>query len=387
MRPDTSRATWWSNALLVALSAAALCLPVVGMSFAPTRSAIDEKRALAEWPSWPRSTEAWIELTPAIRSYFRDHFGFRPWLVEQHARLMHGVFGVSPSPQVWKGHDGWLYYLADGAREDLLNEPLPEGYLGAWVRALDHTEQWLRSEGIAYVVVIAPDKHVIYPQHLPGGVVPRPGATRIDQVVAALRAETNVEVVDLRAPLRQATSTERLFHLTDTHWNDAGAYVAYESIVGTVASRVPGVEPAWPRERFSTQHHVTSGLDLAQLLSLEAHMREERVDLAPRTPRHAAVVSPAGATVLDEVGDLVAEGPDVLQPRAVIYRDSFSTAVLPFLVEHFSRTRILWQHAVDPEVIRRERPAVVIHEIVGRRFGTHIPHDFAGPLLTTPPLP
>ena len=72
---------------------------------------------------------------------------------------------------------------------------------------------------------------------------------------------------------------------------------------------------------------------------------------------------------------IVTEQPDTALPRAVVFRDSFGSALVPFLSEHFSRAVYLWQYNVDPEIVRGERASVVIQEWVGRRLSTELPYD------------
>ena len=51
-------------------------------------------------------------------------------------------------------------------------------------------------------------------------------------------------------------------------------------------------------------------------------------------------------------------------PRAVIFRDSFSSRLVPFLSEHFSRAVYLWQNDFDANVVSEEHPDLVIQEIL-----------------------
>jgi hypothetical protein len=76
--------------------------------------------------------------------------------------------------------------------------------------------------------------------------------------------------------------------------------------------------------------------------------------------------------------------PDQSQPRVVIFRDSFASALIPFLSEHFSRAVYLWQNNVDPQVIEDERPDVVIHELVGRRLTTLTPYNPFAEIVPSP---
>ena len=65
----------------------------------------------------------------------------------------------------------------------------------------------------------------------------------------------------------------------------------------------------------------------------------------------------------------------------MVFRDSFGSALIPFLSEHFSRALYLWQYNFDPDVVQAEDPDVVVQEWVGRRLSTMPPYDpfAAGP--------
>jgi hypothetical protein len=97
------------------------------------------------------------------------------------------------------------------------------------------------------------------------------------------------------------------------------------------------------------------------------------IALVPKRPRRARVVEPPGADAMAQKGRLVTEIPGSSLPRAVIFRDSFVSRLVPFLSEHFSGAVYLWQNDFDADVIQQERPDVVIQEIVGHHLYTFIP--------------
>jgi hypothetical protein len=67
--------------------------------------------------------------------------------------------------------------------------------------------------------------------------------------------------------------------------------------------------------------------------------------------------------------------PNRALPRLVMFRDSFASALIPFLSEHFSRAVYLWQYNFDPAVVESEHPDVVIEEWVGRKLNVQWPYD------------
>jgi alginate O-acetyltransferase complex protein AlgJ len=149
--------------------------------------------------------------------------------------------------------------------------------------------------------------------------------------------------------------------------------VAYEQIIAAVRARDPRVPAAWRRSDFVAASRQVAGMDLARMMGLSHVLFEPDLQLTPIRPRRAVVTWPAGAASNAEEGRLVTEIPGSALPRAVIFRDSFASALAPFLSEHFSRAVYLWQNDFDADAVLRESADVVIQEIAGRHLHTFIP--------------
>jgi alginate O-acetyltransferase complex protein AlgJ len=256
--------------------------------------------------------------------------------------------------------------------EDYANvEALTPAATANWRQAVVRARDWLRARGVAYVFVVAPDKHVLYAEHMPPTLERVGDLSRTDQLYTTLQ-DTGV-AVDLRPWLFEAKSRERIYHQTDTHWNDRGALIAYQRIIEAVRVWVPATPPPWTRDDFEPVERTVEGLDLAAMIGLKRVLREHDLALMPKRPRRARVVEPAGAAAMDELGRLVTEIDDPALPRAVIFRDSFASRLVPFVSEHFSRAVYVWQNDFDANLIQQERPDVVIQEIVGRHLYNFIP--------------
>jgi hypothetical protein len=195
--------------------------------------------------------------------------------------------------------------------------------------------------------------------------------SRMDQFYGSL-LDTGF-LVDVRPPLIAQRARERIYQKTDTHWNDRGAFVAYEAIVNAARTQVPAIPPPWTRDDFDPVTKKVEGMDLAAMMGLKRVLREDDLQLVPKRPRVAQVLEPKGALASAEEGRLVTEIPDSPLPRAVIFRDSFASQLAPFLSEHFSRALYLWQNDFDAQVVEKEHPDIVIQEIVGRHLHNFIP--------------
>ena len=60
-------------------------------------------------------------------------------------------------------------------------------------------------------------------------------------------------------------------------------------------------------------------------------------------------------------------------PRALIFRDSFASRLIPYLSAHFSRAVYVWQKGFSAKAVEDEHPDVVIQEMVGGHLVTDFP--------------
>ncbi len=360
------------KALLAALFVIVISLPLAANIAGIDGADAAENRELAPFPRVDASWRSIAGYGPALSAWFDDHFGFRATLVRWHGKSRLFVLDVSPTTAVVKGRDGWFFYGDDQSIEDYANvEPMTPAALANWREAVVRARDWLTARNIPYVFTIAPDKHVIYAEEMPGTLVRAGDLSRADQLFTTLQ-DTGL-AVDVRASLFDAKARERIYQKTDTHWNDRGALVAYRRIIGAVRARVPRTPEAWTRDDFDPVDHIAPGMDLAAMMGLNGVLSEVDLTLVPRRPRRARVIEPAGAEPTAEEGRIVTEIDDSSLPRAVIFRDSFASRLVPFLSEHFSRAVYLWQNDFDADVVVKEHPDVVIQEIVGRHLYNFIP--------------
>ena len=63
-------------------------------------------------------------------------------------------------------------------------------------------------------------------------------------------------------------------------------------------------------------------------------------------------------------------------------RDSFGSALVPFLAEHFRRSAFCWEYDFDTDLIEREHPDVVIQEMAGRKLFQVLPYNPANVIGT-----
>lgn len=358
-------------------------LPLLGLS--GSRLAV-ENRPLAPIPPLAEAAQAPGRYGPALAAHVRDAVPFRDHLIRANNRLRLALFGESPVPGVIVGRDAWLYYNLEHALEDYLNVvPLSERDMEEMVRVQVERRDWLAEQGIAYLILFAPNKERVYPEHLPPGLRPLRPESRLSQIIPRLRA-AGLDVLDLREALTAGKAAGRTYMKTDTHWNGYGGLLGASALVAALSGRFPALEPLDPAT-YELVETDRPGGDLSEMLLLPDIWRES--DVSAR-PRGAALARPAAPGDYPDPADhpdrerAAYETDRKDWPRAVFFHDSFARAMQAHAAERFSRSVFLWTHAPVPAIMEQERPDVVVLEVVERYVFALLVKNHNGPVEPTP---
>ncbi|MBI4025136.1 MAG: hypothetical protein HY360_09155 [Verrucomicrobia bacterium] len=366
--------------LLIAIFMVVLWLPLAKLMLASSSAGIaeGEKRKLTPLPPAPASWNSLWQYPDRFSAYYRDNFGFRSAFIRAHALVKHGLFHLSPSRCVLVGRQGWLYYADDYSLEDYRSlKPFTQPELARWKSVFEERQAWLAKRGIRFLIVLTCDKALIYPEFLPVGIKRRDGSFRIEELADYLTRNTNIPFVVLKSDLERTKRDGRIYHRTDSHWNDAGAYVGYREIISKLGQWFPQLRPRRLGD-FTLREIESPGWDLAVMMGLEDIVHEQNCQLVPRVPQRFRVTEVDQPPRLDpkwNCGRIVTEVEDDRLPRAVILRDSFGSALVPFLAEHFRRCEFLWQYEFEAKHIRNPKPDVVILMMTSRRLQWYVPSN------------
>ena len=358
-----------SSAFMVAAMGLFLWLPLLGQSFGPEVKISEmEQRLLAPKPSPTWEWRTWLEVPNQTDRWFNDHLGFRSTAIHHFARGMIGLFKKSPSDQLILGQEGWLFFGDRNAVDHYQGvAPLSSAELSEWQHVLEERREALAERDIPFLLVLVPDKHLIYAEHMPENLPRASEVHPLDQLVQHMAKHSDVEILDLRDPLEAAKEDRRIYQKTDSHWNDEGAYSAYQAILERAGKLLPQLEehsPAAVRRDVKTE----PGLGLARIVGMAYEFPEENFIVEPLSPR-ARIARHHRARYHQRVERLqpIAHGVEGSEyPRAVMFRDSFGNELIPYLSEHFERILFVWERDVDLSIVDIEKPDIVIQEIVGR---------------------
>jgi hypothetical protein len=368
--PAIARRAW--QRALIFLFLAALAVPTLDLVFGldpnPSPLKFDEPfphphlgRSLLKWPG-------------ALMWYLQHNMGFRATLVRLHGRLVWSLSGDSPAPETVVRANPWLFLRSERVLDGFRRvDPFSPAALAAWRSTLEARRRWLAERNIPYLVVIPPDKESIYADAVPSWATRAPGPSRLAQLGGELRAQSGVQLLDLTAALEDERPTARLFHYTDTHWNDLGAFAGYRAIAERLRAWFPGLRPLTSADMIASQV-TTPGGDQARICGLQLDLREPQVQLALRggvlDEARLADGRPVTFERLDVRGTprFETRAPHGEIGSAIILRDSFGEGLIPYLSRHFRAATWVWTDDFPTAEIDEKRPAVVIQELVERKL-------------------
>jgi hypothetical protein len=305
-----------------------------------------------------------------FEAYFNDHFGYRDYFVQLSSAIKFYVFGASPVPEkVAVGKHNWLFLSGRfyGITQDLSREhAYTDSSLTADVNLWIKRKTELQNMGISYYKAFWPDKYYIYPELLPLSMVLENKSTdyRCDQALQYIKQhKSSISILDVRPHLMQKKHHYKIYHASDSHWNNLGAFYAYSALMQTLAWDRPELKPK-PISCYNVKWRLKPAGDLATLLNVyEPEYEPQFYERFKNTAIEIFTNSdyPKKTRIF--------KNPHSLTPlRALIFRDSFTNALIPFLSQHFSEMVLIWDSPYSLEMVNRVKPDIVIECYASRYF-------------------
>lgn len=344
-------------------------LPVLRFNRSGTVSE-KENRVLAPRPPLLRDGYLNDTLFSQYSAYFDDRFGGRQRLISLNSAVnnMLGANTVVANDKAIKGKDGWYFYISsidgDNLSDFYKRNLFTEEQYADFKRRVASTAAWCAEQGIPCIFLVCPNKHSVYSEHY---LFERPaGITRADQITVAFE-ECGVPYLFPRDFLlsKKADYDVPLYHECGTHWNQLGAYLAATLLKSKIEECLPNI--LFPHINYSiTDSYPSTDDSMLGMLGLKAD-----VDKSTRV-----VVEPNGHIYADFYEYLKndgrngvhTKGADKRLPRALIFRDSFFTALEPFVSPLFSEAEYIWKQfrEEDKELVLQYKPNIIIFEAVER---------------------
>lgn len=347
------------DALLIGSFCVGLAAPALDLVARPdsVRSATRENRTPARFPAAVTDLDTLSRFPQGLEAWFADRFGLRDQLLRAHQCLRHFVFRCEFSPTLVEGKQRWLFFGADDSvpvQRGLA--PLSAGELERWRSCIEARRDRLRSLGIEYVFVIAPNKQSVYPEHVPDGMQEL-GPTRLDQLAAYMKSRSDVRFLDLRDALIAEKAHDQgddcVYYPLGSHWAWRGGWVAWNEIVRSLSGVLPSLKPVSREALVHTEVPLAAGDSMAVNTYIGDLVRQRTFTDLVADPAAKIRRTPEGQTV-------GSDNSDASLPKVFVVHDSFGSWLLPFAAEGSSRMKAAWQHSFPQELVEIEHPDVVV---------------------------
>jgi len=321
--PPPARRARLGRWAIVGWFAALLALPPVLLA-AGVRPGRVENRPLAPAPRPAAGRLLDTALYAEISAWFTDRLPGRDRVIAADAWMDFHLLGESPDAQVLVGGDGWLYFR-EGVQADCVDEEV----IRAAVDEVGLAGRVLAAAGKELVLVVAPNKEAIYPEHL-GGHSGETGCADANRAAwrALIPTAGLAGYLDTWGILSEAKATAPglLYHRLDTHWTSLGSGVVAEAILENLA---PGL---WEPEAFVLGESEERRGDLSGLIGLPLSEMADywavRREAAPATSSE-----PLGGGVKAVISTVA--GIPTTGSRGLVLHDSTGRALVRHLRPYF----------------------------------------------------
>lgn len=359
------------NFLILFIFCAFILVPLITSNFTGGAVSTFEQRVTALFPKFLTESR---RLNPELRSDFtnwiNDNIGFRSWASKVRVYGEMKLFNVSANPKVHIGTNGWLFFTGEHNLEIASGEfKLSDEQLEKIKDNQIEIQQSLNKKGIKYVLILIPSKASVYSEYIGRRI--SVNETMVDTVSTYLKTHTSIPIINLKPDLLAAKNSYLVYFKNDTHWNEEGAFIGYQSIITRLNAL--GIIHSLP-VKVTTQKSSHRG-DLSVMLS----------DVIPPEPYTSIqIVDPKSRSILEgkDFNDLDSllqtngktidfysyENPTAEPVKALIYGDSFfGTKNVPGLMaENFSKLDFIWSYRIMNNEIDLVHPDIVFFEMTER---------------------
>ena len=313
-----------------------------------------ENRDLTQFPSLVTDSGLNIDYLSELGDYFEDHFAFRNEMVGINAHL-HSLIDSSSQESVILGSDDWLYFK--NTIDDYQGtNTLSDRSLYNIAHNLFLMQGMCEAMGSEFYYVVSPNKNTLYSENMPYYYVEGEQGN-LDLLIPYLEKE-GVNYIDLQSAFEK--EDEVLYLKTDSHWNNKGAVLAYNTILDALDVEHDDLS--------NTDYEIRKDYvgDLDKMLYASYPILEEQYyyDI----DQNYEVTSSSD----DVESDIISAHNETGEGNLVMYRDSFGNTLFPLMANVFEDTYYSKLSPYSLSDVSSLKPDYVIVERVERRISSII---------------
>lgn len=295
-----------------------------------------------------------IEYMTQLGDYFEAHFAFRPFAISVDAFIQSSVFGTSNLSTVTVGEDGSMYYSS--TLDDYLGKnTMNERQAFAVTHNLKIMQDYAEASGSDFLFTVAPNKNSLYDDDMPYYYSLKVSDERNIDILSENLKKNGINYCDLFESFENCG--EELYFKTDSHWNNKGACLAYNSMLTQLGKNHDDYST------FNLTREKTHNGDLTKMLYPAFEMPEYDYKYGLEDTYTYVTDTKSVEDALIKTHNSNASG------SLYMYRDSFGNALIPFMSSAYENAFYTKAFPISfSQDIEIEKPDTVIVEIVERNL-------------------
>ena len=297
-----------------------------------------EKRRLAVSPTLITENGINAAYGKNFESWFDDRFFLRKQIIHLFDKYRYSL-SMNENRKALIGKNDWAFYKGDNSVSNYQNATLlSQDELEKITANLNDIQNFAKQNNQRFVFLIGPDKNKAYGEFFPEKYKKqRPDSeSRTAQLLNYLRLHSDVRAVYPLDVIKAGKDKGLLYYKNDTHWNDLGAYLAYKEMMKAVGE--PPVEVDFqPKVRGGGNGDISSMIRLKK--SVYSGIKYPTI----ATPLSGQCKT-IGKTTLGN-DNFLCTNPNK-KGKAIVFRDSFTEALQPYLAETFNEVKLYWHHNI-----------------------------------------
>ena len=300
-----------------------------------------------------------------LNYYLEDRIGLKFAFKFIHEKLNFYVFQMENNYTKigFCGKGNWLFYNGDNLMNSYFRRNLfSEEKILLYCSKVKNMQNWCEANGIKFIFFIAPNKNEIYSEFYPYKMPNKKSCT--EQLVERLQ-NLGVNVIFPKNEILNAKNKENfpIYFERDTHWNSLGAYYGSVLLVKKIKELLPNYE--LPSISYNFLPKKVAGGDLPNIIGTNKGTMTgfdvKSFVFGKETENLYEYIKNKGSD------GVITEGNKNL-PRLVMFRDSFTTALEPYISPYFSYAEYNWRDFSEEEkaYVLEQKPDIVIFESVER---------------------
>lgn len=324
-----------------------------------------ENRELVKFPKWKTLINRPDSFFSTCTQWCYDNFYYHNVFIKSQSVLYMELFGVSSKPKsVLIGKHNMFFPSFAMFMDDFMGKiKYPKETIDSMLLAAKTKHDMLSKHGIRFLEIVPPSKQTVYSDYMPEYYrVLQRRPSLLDQLTEAMKnagITYFISLADTLKNLRRLSPEKQLFYDDDTHWNEYGAFKAYQVVMNYLHNIDSCYGKPVDEKDISIDSTQDDHGDLAKCLIINDiykrnifHIRPFYHDSIPfemiNDKKHKSVTyiynNPHG------------------HGKVMFYRDSYMVACLPFFAHLFRQSVFIWDYQMDMNEILKYEPDIVILE-------------------------